>query len=199
MLWFWTPFGCHFGGVLGAQMEARSFKKRFWKVSQNYDQTMISFWSILGSLLGFKMDPERVHKGLLAQVGLPGGPRGSPGADFERIFDHFETYFGMIFWRFLDLYQCSDSLCSKCLLLRFGGYGGIYHCVAATLLNMIWVWSCTLFVILWMQFGTLAGFLMRLLSFQNGILTWLQRRIAVAVLNVLDAPQARPKTTWRAC
>ena len=40
---------------------------------------------------------------------------------------------------------------------------------------------------------------MRLLSFQHGILTWLQRRIAVAFLNVLDvvkaAPQARPKTT----
>ena len=33
--------------------------------------------------------------------------------------------------------------------------------------------------------------------------SWLQRRIAVAFLNVLDvvkaAPQARPKTTWRAC
>ena len=33
--------------------------------------------------------------------------------------------------------------------------------------------------------------------------SWLQRRIAVAFLNVLDvvkaAPQARPKTTWHAC
>ena len=150
----------------------------------------------------------------------------------------------MIFRRFFDVYQCSDSLCSKCLLLRFwggswryrcvasilldmilgwscalfvmichmlihvlikcsllrfGGGGGRYRCVAATLLNMIWGWSCTLFVILWMQFDTLAGFLMCLLSFQNSILTWLQRRIAVAFLNVLDvvkaAPQARPKTT----
>ena len=53
--------------------------------------------------------------------------------------------------------------------------------------------------VLCMQFGTLAGFVMRLLSFQNSILTWLQRRIAVAFLNVLGvvkaAPQARPKTT----
>ena len=58
---------------------------------------------------------------------------------------------------------------------------------------------CTLFVILCMQFGTLAGFFVCLLSFQNSILTWLQRRIAVTFLNVLDvvkaAPQARPKTT----
>ena len=74
-----------------------------------------------------------------------------------------------------------------------------YRFVASILLDMIWGWSCTLFVILCMQFGTLFGFLMCLLSFQNGILTWLQRRIAVAFLNVLDvvkaAPQARPKTT----
>ena len=54
----------------------------------------------------------------------------------------------MIFRRFLDVYQCSDSLCSKYLLLRFGGGGGRYRCVAATLLNMIWVWSCTLFVMI---------------------------------------------------
>ena len=37
------------------------------------------------------------------------------------------------------------------------------------------VWYCTL-----------ARLSMRLLSLQNSILTWLQRRIAVAVLNVLD-------------
>ena len=69
----------------------------------------------------------------------------------------------------MGVYQCSDSLCSKCLLLRFGGGGGRYRCVAATLLNMIWVWSCTLFVMLCMQFGTLTGFLVCLLSFQNCI------------------------------
>ena len=50
------------------------------------------------------------------------------------------------FRRFLDVYQCSDSLCSKCLLLRFGGGGGRYRCVAATLLNMIWVWFVCHFV-----------------------------------------------------
>ena len=43
----------------------------------------------------------------------------------------------------------------KCSLLRFWGGGGRYRCVAATLLNMIWVWYCMLFVILCMQFGTL--------------------------------------------
>ena len=52
----------------------------------------------------------------------------------------------MIFRRFLDVYQCSDSLCSKCLLLRFGGGGGRYRCVASILLDMIWGWYGTLFV-----------------------------------------------------
>ena len=40
---FWTPVGSHFGGVVGAQMEAKSIKKRFSKVSQNYDEKMINF------------------------------------------------------------------------------------------------------------------------------------------------------------
>ena len=30
-----------------------------------------------------------MHKGLLSQVGSPGGPRGSPGVDFGCIFDDF--------------------------------------------------------------------------------------------------------------
>ena len=54
----------------------------------------------------------------------------------------------MIFRRFLDVYQCSDSLCSKCLLLRFGGGSGRYRCVASILLDMIWGWYCTLFVMI---------------------------------------------------
>ena len=63
----------------------------------------------------------------------------------------------MIFRRFLDVYQCSDSLCSKCLLLRFGGGGGRYRCVAATLLNVIWGWYCTLFV-MFFTCSSLLGF-----------------------------------------
>ena len=39
----WHSFGSHFGGVLGVQMDAKSIKKRFSKVSQNYDEKMIKF------------------------------------------------------------------------------------------------------------------------------------------------------------
>ena len=48
----------------------------------------------------------------------------------------------MIFGRFWDVYQCSDSLCLKCSLLRFGGGSGRYRCVASILLDMIWGRSC---------------------------------------------------------
>ena len=40
------------------------------------------------------------------------------------------------------------GLIVKCLILRFGGGCVRYRCVAATLLDMMWVWSCTLFVVL---------------------------------------------------
>ena len=45
----------------------------------------------------------RVHKGLLSQVGSPGGPRGSPGVDFGRIFDDFLSYFVLIVAFMLDI------------------------------------------------------------------------------------------------
>ena len=46
------------------------------------------------------MEPDRVHKGLLSQVGSPGGLKGSPGVDFERIFDDFLELFCRVFDRF---------------------------------------------------------------------------------------------------
>ena len=51
------------------------------------------------------MEPDRVHKGLLSQVGSPGGPRGSPGVDFGRIFDDVGSYFVMILAWIFDLLQ----------------------------------------------------------------------------------------------
>ena len=64
---------------------------------------MTDFSSFLGSPLGSKMEPERVHKGLLSQVGSPGSPRGSPGVDFARIFDDVWSYCVLIFAFLLDI------------------------------------------------------------------------------------------------
>ena len=61
---------------------------------------MTDFGSFWGSHLGSKMEPDRVHKGLLSQVGSPGGLRGSPGVDFGRIFDDFWSYVEVFFCHF---------------------------------------------------------------------------------------------------
>ena len=58
----------------------------------------------------------------------------------------------MIFRRFLDVYQCSDLLRLMCLLWCFGGGGWRYRCVASILLDMIWGWYGTLFVMFFHMF-----------------------------------------------
>ena len=52
VFWSWVPFGSHFGGVLGVQVEAKSSKKWSPKGYQKQVQKMIEFWSILGSHWG---------------------------------------------------------------------------------------------------------------------------------------------------
>ena len=120
---------------------------------------MIDFLSILGSHLGSKTEPERVHKGLLAQVGLPGGPRGSPGVD--------------VWW-------ISITFCEHC---------GVF-------MVAFWEWfrACGLVF--------LQCFFMCWFSFQHGMsaLSWHQMQLLFSMFDVVEAaPQARPKTTWRAC
>ena len=92
---------------------------------------------------------------------------------FRRSLNQLWTYFGMILRRFLDVYQCSDSLCSKRLLLRFGGGGGRYRCVAATLLNVIWGWYCTFFV-MFFTCSSMLGFRIlecfEVIAFMSGVM-----------------------------
>ena len=78
---------------------------------------MIDFSSIWGSRLGLKTEPERVDKGLLAQVGSPGGPRGSPGVAVGRNFDHFWTYFGVFLVTFSEGFHACRSLVSYGILM----------------------------------------------------------------------------------
>ena len=40
---FWVPFGFHFGGVFGAQMDAKSMNKWFPKVIQKHVRFLIDF------------------------------------------------------------------------------------------------------------------------------------------------------------
>ena len=63
------------------------------------------------------MEPDRVHKGLLSQVGSPGGPRGSPGVDFERIFDDFWSYFGVFLVTFSEGFRTCSLIVSHGFLM----------------------------------------------------------------------------------
>ena len=54
---------------------------------------------MLGSLLGSKTEPERVHKGTLVQVGVPEGPRARFWKDFGPILELFWDDFSKVFGR----------------------------------------------------------------------------------------------------
>ena len=56
----WVLVGSHFGIVLETQMEAKSIKKRFSKVSQSYDENYKMLIDV-GGPLGSKMEPQIDH------------------------------------------------------------------------------------------------------------------------------------------
>ena len=53
----------------------------------------------------------------MAQVGSPGGLRGSPGVDFERIFDDFWSYVGVFLVTFSEGFRVYRSIVSHGLLM----------------------------------------------------------------------------------
>ena len=97
-----------------------------------------------GVPLGVKMEPKIDQQSIIFQVGVPEGPRGRFWKDFRPFWELFWDDFSKVFGRISML----GLIVFKWLLLRSGGSGGRYRCVAATLLDMIWGWSCTLFVMI---------------------------------------------------
>ena len=89
---FWEPKWRPKAWKSGSQ---KSFKNRSRKWSI-FDR----FWGPFGVPNGARKVQIRVHKGLLSQVGSPGGPRGSPGVDFGRIFVDFWKLFRRVFGHF---------------------------------------------------------------------------------------------------
>ena len=94
--WFCRPLGSHFGGVLGAQMEAKAIKKTLQKKRQKYDA---------------QNEPKLVPKGVpkwsqnhkkwvlgstLLQGWLPSGLQTPPRIDFGEVlgpfWDHFQQF-----------------------------------------------------------------------------------------------------------
>ena len=83
----WHPFGSHFGGVLGGQMEAKSIKKRFSKVSQNYYEK----WSIFDRFWGpFGVENGAQNRSKINHFSSRGS-RGSQGSILEGFWINFEA------------------------------------------------------------------------------------------------------------
>ena len=90
MCWCWPPFGFHFGGVLGAQMEAKAIKKLLQKKNINKMMPKMSpNWSQRGSQNGAKIVKNEVLEAPCFKGGSQVASRAPPGSILERFWDHF--------------------------------------------------------------------------------------------------------------
>ena len=91
--WFWPPFGFHFGGVLGVQMEAKAIKKPSPKNIKKMMPKMTPNWSQRGSQNGAKIIKNYVLEAPCFKGGSQVASRAPPGSILERFWDHFGTMF----------------------------------------------------------------------------------------------------------
>ena len=73
VFWSWVPFGSHFGGVLGAQMEAKAFKKALQINIEKMMSKMSPNWSQSDPKMASPGDPPPYYK--LRE--LPGSQQGA--------------------------------------------------------------------------------------------------------------------------
>ena len=90
---FLVSFRGRFGSQNGGQQHEKVVPKSHSKTGLKNDRFLINLGVPFGVPNGARKVQIRRHKGLLSQVGSPGGPRGSPGIDFNRIFDDFWELF----------------------------------------------------------------------------------------------------------
>ena len=98
--WSWPPFGSHFGGVLGAQTEAKAIKKPSQKNIKKMIPKMTPNWSQRGSQNGAKIVKNEVLEAPCFKDGSQVASRAPPGSILERFWDHF----GTIFVSFSDIF-----------------------------------------------------------------------------------------------
>ena len=88
-----TPFGFHFGCVLGVQMEAKAIKKPLQKNIKKMMPEMTPNWSQRRSQNGGKIVKNEVLEAPCFKGGSQVASRGPPSSILERFWDHFETIF----------------------------------------------------------------------------------------------------------
>ena len=117
MFWFWPPLGSHFGGVLGAQMEAKAIKKPLQKNIKKMIPTMTPNWSQRGPHMEPKSSKMKSWKHLVSRV----APKRPPDPLQDRFWRGFVTILGRcssVFltyvWWFVYAF-CSSTLQTKTL------------------------------------------------------------------------------------
>ena len=86
--WCWPPFGSHFGGVLGAQMEAKASKKVFQKNIKKRCPTWAKTGPQMGSQSGAKIVKNDVLGSPLHKGGSQVASRPPPSSILDRFWDH---------------------------------------------------------------------------------------------------------------
>ena len=89
----WQPFGSHFGGVLGAQMEAKAIKKPSQKNIKKIMPTMSLNWSQRGPHIGAEIVKNEVLEAPCVKGGFQVVSGAPPGLILERFWDHSGTMF----------------------------------------------------------------------------------------------------------
>ena len=95
-LWFWPPFGSHFGGVLGAQMEAKAIKRPFQKHIKKWCPT----WAQTGPKGGPKLEPKSSNMKSWKHIVSRVAPKWPP----ETLQDRFWRGFGTILGPFSSVF-----------------------------------------------------------------------------------------------
>ena len=109
-----TPFGLHFGGVVGAQMEAKAIKKPSQKNIKKIIPKMSPKWSQRGSQNGAKIVKHEVLEASCFKGGSQVAPIQSPPQDwfwrgFWTMLWPFSSVFLTYVWWFLHAF-CSSTL-----------------------------------------------------------------------------------------
>ena len=111
--WFWPPFGSHFGGLLGVQVEAKAIKKPSQKNIKTMMPKMKPNWSQRGSQNGAKIVKNEVLEAPCFKGGSQEASRAPPGSILERLWDHFGTIFVRFSNIFVILFACIFSSMSQ--------------------------------------------------------------------------------------
>ena len=105
--WFWPPCGSHFGGALGAQMEAKAMKKPSQKnILKKMMPKMTPNWSQRGSQNGAQIVKSEVWEAPCFKGGSQVASRAPPGSILERFWEHVGTIFVSFSNMFLMICVC---------------------------------------------------------------------------------------------